>query len=146
METRQGSTFLKLPALHTGVWRSISYPGRYYCAACTTGYSPEKEIVWLCTWLSEDCQSCRISAMTVHELAKPLNDYRPLDIVTNSPPRMECSDAERHNVFLPGKMGENRSLTRSCVCRRLSRSHDILLLGRAVFWRKGSQHSYQELR
>lgn len=48
-------------------------------------------------------QSCFLDAgTTVHELAKLLNDYRPLDIVTNSLLAWECLDAERHNVFLTG--------------------------------------------
>ena len=87
---------------------------------------------------------------TVHELAKLLNDYRPLDIVTNSLLAWESLDAGCHNVFLTGgkKREKNRSLTGSWCVQAIESVHaDICFLGTSgILDRKGpTTHSYQEL-
>lgn len=65
--------------------------------------SRKKEIARCALGFLEDAKVVFLDAgTTVHELAKLLNDYRPLDIVTNSLLAWECLDAERHNVFLTG--------------------------------------------
>ena len=63
--------------------------------------SRKKEIARCALGFLEDAKVVFLDAgTTVHELAKLLNDYRPIDIVTNSLLAWECLDAERHNVFL----------------------------------------------
>ena len=113
--------------------------------------SRKKEIARCALGFLEDAKVVFLDAgTTVHELAKLLNDYRPLDIVTNSLLAWECLDAECHNVFLTGgkKREKNRSLTGSWCVQAIESVHaDICFLGTSgILDRKGpTTHSYQEL-
>lgn len=113
--------------------------------------SRKKEIARCALGFLEDAKVVFLDAgTTVHELAKILNDYRPLDIVTNSLLAWESLDAERHNVFLTGgkKREKNLSLTGSWCVQAIESVHaDICFLGTSgILDRKGpTTHSYQEL-
>lgn len=87
---------------------------------------------------------------TVHEFARLLNAYRPLDIITNSLLVWDSIDGLHHNVFLTGgkKRQKNMSLTGSWCTQAIASVHaDVCFLGTSgILDRKGpTTHSYQEL-
>lgn len=103
-----------------------------------------------CTFLADAKVVFLDAGTTVHELAKLLNAWQPLDIVTNSLLAWEALDADHHHVFLCGgkKRGKNQSLTGAWSVQCFASVHaDVCFLGTSgILERKGpTTHSYQEL-
>lgn len=113
--------------------------------------SKKKQIAHLALTFINDAKVVIMDAgTTVHELAKQMQDYRSLDVVTNSLLVWETLNADHHNVFLTGgkKRGKNLSLTGSWCTQAIQSIHaDICFLGTSgILHRDGpTTHSYQEL-
>lgn len=99
----------------------------------------------------EDAQVIFVDAgSTCQEVAKLLNQFEGLDIITNSLLAFEVLDDERNNILLCGgkKRQKNRSLVGDWCIRSIDSIHiDVCFMGTSGFFNeKGpTTHSYREI-